>query len=191
MRKFWKVVRRIISAIVGLLLIDLAVVVFFSVYRPAIVPADDIIILGAAIKTQAAYQRSLEGLRLYQAGLAQGIVVAGGVDYPRSQSEAGYMRDAILYNTSSTPPILIEDKSASTYENLANTLDKIGADKSIIIVSDSYHLARAVLLAKRLGFKKVYWSAPSPSYYSSDELAFYYFREMFAMLDYVPKFVFG
>jgi hypothetical protein len=46
-------------------------------------------------------------------------------------------------------------------------------------------------MAERLGFKKVYWSAPSPWYYSADELVYYYFREMFAIIDYLPKFVMG
>ena len=191
MRKFWKILRRIVYCLAGFLAVDLAIVVFFGIYRPALKPTDDIVVLGAAVNTPAAFNRSQQGLKLYQLGLAKAIVVCGGVDYPKGQSEAAYMKQAILANSTSSVPIIVEDRSYSTYENLINTRAKIGADSSIIIVSDDYHLARSVLLAGRLGFKKVYWSSPSSAYYSADELAFYYFREMFAMIDYVPKFVTG
>lgn len=191
MRKVWKIIKFLFFAAVFVFVADFIVIVFFSLYRPVILPSDDIVILGAAVKTQAAYNRSLQGLRLYQAGLAKSIVVSGGADYPKGQSEAGYMAKIIQSKASSTVPIIVEDRSDSTYENLLDTRTKIGKGSSIIIVSDSYHLARAVLMAQRLGFKKVYWSSPSPDYYSKTELAFYYFREEFAMLDYLPKFVMG
>ncbi|MDR3643232.1 MAG: YdcF family protein [Candidatus Doudnabacteria bacterium] len=191
MHKVWRVIKWIIFCVGGLLAIDLAIVIFFGIYRPQIQPSDDIIVLGAAVNTPAAFNRSQQGLKLYEDGLAKAIVVSGGIDYPRGQSEAEYMKQAILANTAVNPPIIVEDKSYSTYENLANARALIGANSSIIIVSDDYHLARAVLLAERLGFKKVYWSAPSSSYYSHDELAYYYFREVFAIIDYLPKFVTG
>lgn len=191
MRKAWEIIKFLVLAAVLVFAVDLIIVSFFSFYRPAITPSDDIVILGAGVKTEAAYYRSLEGLKLYQEGLAKNIVVSGGVDYPKGQSEAGYMAQVIRSNASSTVPIIVEDRSDSTYENLLDTRAKIGSGRSVIIVSDDYHLARAVLMAERLGFKKVSWSSPSSNYYSKTELAYYYFREVFAMLDYLPKFVMG
>ncbi len=166
-------------------------VVFFGFYRPVIHPADDIVVLGAAANTPAAYNRSLQGLKLFQEGLAPAIVVSGGKDYSRGPTEANYMERVIEANSSTAAPIIVEDKSYSTYENLNNTRAIIGYGKSIIIVSDTYHLARSVLMAERLGFKPVYWSSPSPDYYAPKELAYYYLREVLAMIDYVPKFVTG
>jgi vancomycin permeability regulator SanA len=58
-------------------------------------------------------------------------------------------------------------------------------------VSDSFHLARAVILAKRAGFKNVYWASPDQGYYSVDDKRYYYFREFLAMIWYLPKFLFG
>lgn len=191
MKKLWKIIKYLLYIVISFLLIDLAVVVFFSVYRPVIQKADAIVILGAAINTPTLYNRTLEGLKLYNQGQSGALVLSGGVDYPKSITEAVYMQNVILQNASTVPVMILDEDAHSTYENLKNTKDKIGSHKSIIIVSDSFHLARAVLLAKRLGFGPIYWSSPSPRYYSAHELTYYYLREVLAMIDYIPKFIFG
>lgn len=191
MRKFWKFYKIAAVIIVNVLILDLAVVLFFSFYRPTIHKADAIVILGAAINTPALYNRSLEGLRLYKLGEANIIVLSGGQDYNGAETESAYMQSVIETNSSSSVPLIVEDQSHSTYDNLKNTKAKLGSGKSIIVVSDEYHLARGVLMALREGFYPVYWSAPKPTYYKKSELAFYFVREMLAMLDYVPKFLFN
>ncbi len=190
MRKFWKICKIIFMAVLILFALDVAIVLFFGFYRPPIKKADAIVILGAAINTPALYNRSLQGLKLYEQGDAGVLVLSGGRISDKDISEAGYMQKVISQNSSSSAPTIIEDQSHSTYDNIANTKAKLGSHKSLIIVSDSFHLARASLLALREGFYPVYWSSPNPTYYSPDELAFYYLREVFAMLDYIPKFIF-
>lgn len=174
-----------------MLLLDLAVVVFFGLYRPQVKPADAIVVLGAAINTPALYNRSLHGLKLYEEGDAKVMVLSGGRISDKDISEAGYMRKVIEGNATGPVPLILEEDSHSTYENLKNTKAKIGSDKSLIIVSDEYHLARAVIMAKRNGFGPVYWSSPKATYYKNSELAFYYLRELVAMLAYIPKFIMG
>ena len=164
---------------------------FFSLYRPAISKADAIIILGAAINTPALYNRSLEGLKMYQEGKADMLVLSGGKVQESDLSEAGYMQKTIKKNSSSTVPTLLDDQSHNTYENIHNAKLLIPDAQSVIIVSDEYHLARGVLLAKRAGFRTVYWSAPKANYYKISELAYYYIREVFAMISYIPKFIRG
>lgn len=52
--------------------------------------------------------------------------------------------------------IIMEDKSTSTYENLKFTLEIIGdKDAKIAIVTNNFHVYRAVLLGKYVGFKNV------------------------------------
>ena len=172
-------------------LVDATVVLFFGFFRPKVEKADAIVILGAAINTPALDNRSLEGLRLYERGMANELVLSGGVDYPKSMPEAEYMKKVILQNTSSSPEIILDPDSHSTYENLKNTKSLIGSGKSIIIVSDEYHLARGVLIAKRMGFGPIYWSSPKAAHYKTSEMAFYYMREVMAMISYIPKFLFG
>jgi len=191
MSKFWKVIKWIIIVVIGFFVIDAAVVLFFSFYRPPLQKADAIVILGAAINTPELYNRSLEGLNLYNKGYASQIVLSGGQDFAKAPTEASYMEKVIKSNSSSTVPVILEDQSHSTYENIVNTKNKIGTGKKIIIVSDSYHLARGVLIAEREGFHVISWSAPYAYYYNKSQLFYYYFREISAMVDYIPKFIKG
>lgn len=189
MKKIWKIYKYIAITVVTVFLLDLGVILGFSLYHPQIKKADAVVILGAAINTPALYNRSMEGLKLYQEGKANMLVLSGGQDFDRAITEARYMQNVIEANAKKPVPLILEDQSHSTYENLKNTKAKLRDHKSIIIVSDSYHLARAALMAKRMGFGPVYWSSPRPDYYSKKELAFHYLREMAAMIDYIPKFV--
>ncbi len=191
MHKLWKILKYLVVASVLFLLLDLSVVITFSIYRPNIQKADAVVVLGAAIYTPALINRSLEGLRLYEEGKASVVVVSGGRISDKDISEAGYMRKVIEENAYGIVPIILEEDSHSTYENLKNTKAKIGEGKSVIIVSDKFHLARAVIMAKRMGFGPVYWSAPEPTYYNRKNLGFYYMREVFAMVSYIPKFIKG
>ncbi len=191
MRKLWKIYKYVAVIAVSVLLVDLAVVATFSFYRPKIEKADAIVILGAAINTPALYNRSLEGLRLYEAGKAPLLVLSGGRISDKDISEATYMQRSIGKNTDKPLNLILEEESHSTYDNLKNTKAKIGKGKSVIIVSDEYHLARGVIMAWREGFYPVYWSSPTSTYYKKSELAFYYMREVMAMVAYIPKFIFG
>lgn len=191
MRSMWKIYKKIAIVAFSLLLADFLVVMFFGFYRPQIKQADAIVILGAAINTPALYNRSLQGLKLYAEGDAKIMVLSGGRISDKDISEAGYMRKVIENNSRQPVPLILEEDSHSTYENIKNTKAKTGSGKSLIVVSDEYHLARAVIMAKREGFGPVYWSSPEAKYYKNSELAFYYLRELVAMFAYLPKFVFG
>jgi len=191
MGRLWTAIKWILWAFVALLVLDAATVFAISAYRPEISKADAIIILGAAINTPALNNRSLQGLRLYQDGKANMIVVSGGRISNDDISEAAYMKKIITRTSPQKVPLVLEDQSTDTYENIKFSKAKIPDAKNIIIVSDGFHLARAVIMAKREGFDKVSWSSPQPYYYNKKELAYYYFREVVAMIDYIPKFIKG
>lgn len=192
MRRLWKIIKILFWTCLIVVGLDVLIVVGFSIYRPSIpVKADAIIILGAAINTPSLTNRSLEGLKLYRAGDANVIVASGGRVSNDDISEAAYMQKVIKKNSTSTVPVILEDKSTDTYENIKNSKAKIPGATSVIIVSDTFHLARGVLMAWRQGFKHVYWASPKPYYYDKNQMAFYYFREIVAMIDYIPKFIKG
>lgn len=191
MKKLWKYYKIFAITVFSVLLLDLAVVLFFGFYRPQIKNADAIVVLGAAINTPALYNRSIQALHLYQAGNSPLVVASGGRISNKDISEAGYIQKVINSNSVTKVPIILEESSRDTYENIKNTKAKLGVGKSLIIVSDQYHLARAVIMAKREGFGPVYWSSPKPSYYKKTELAYYYMREVMAMIAYIPRFIFG
>jgi len=184
------ILKWIIIIFVIIFILDAGLLAFFSIYRPPIKNADAVIILGAAINTPALYNRSLEGLKLYEEGKANVVIASGGKISDRDISEAEYMLKVITKNSDKPVPVILEDQSHNTYENIKNSRSKHPA-KSAVIVSDKYHLARAVLMALRQGYWPVYWSAPDPPYYRRSELNYYYLRESIALISYLPKFIFN
>lgn len=214
MKKLWKIIKVLVWTFVAVFVISLAIVVGVASSHRPVGKADAIIVLGAAINTPAAYNRALEGLRLYEAGDAKVLVLSGGQDYAGAQTEAVYMENAILSEVAKSssgtlsassdsasppegennkvlramPPMVLDPDSRSTYDNIENSKKLLPQAHSVIIVSDSFHLARGVLMAKAAGFGPVYWSSPQPTYYKLGELAYYYLREAFGLIDYLPKF---
>lgn len=191
MKFFYKTTKLFLIVLVVVLLLDIGFVLAMGKWQPAIEESDAVIVLGAAINTPSIKNRTLEGLQLYEEGKADKMILSGGKIANADISEAEYMAKVISKNASGPVDFELEDQSRNTYDNINNSKAMLGDADSIIIVSDEYHLARAFLLAKRAGFETVYWSAPDSSYYSEKDLRFYYFREFIAMLDYLPKFIFG
>lgn len=191
MKIFRHLVKIILIGAVVLIASDAGAILLVAKWQPEIKEVDGIIILGAAINTPALRNRTLEALQLYEQGKGKQIILSGGKIADSDISEAEYMAKVIDKNAHGEVKYQLEDQSHNTYENIRNSKEKLGDAESIIIVSDEFHLARAVLLAKRAGFEKVYWSSPEPDYYSSKDLRYYYFREFIAMINYIPKFIFG
>jgi uncharacterized SAM-binding protein YcdF (DUF218 family) len=175
--------------VIGIALLDVAIVFGAPHYPPKIDHADAIIIMGAAINTPALTNRTLEGLRLYEEGKAPVMILSGGRISDADISEAQFMEKVINKNSDQPVNMILEQSSHSTYENIINSKEKVPDATSVIVVSDEFHLARAALTARTNGFSKVYWSYPEPTYYSKGELRRYYLRELAAMISYVPKFL--
>lgn len=151
---------------------------------------DAIVVLGAAINSRAAFNRTITALRFYEDGKAKQLVLSGGRTSHLDETEAHYMGRVVVANAVKPPEFLLEEHSLNTWDNLHNTRKLLPEAKSILIVSDTFHLPRAVLVAKKAGFEEVYWDSPDQYYYPEENLRWFYFREMLAMLDYIPRLVF-
>lgn len=197
MNWFARIVKTIVAVMIGLVMLNTAVIYGVAKSRPDFDHADAAIVLGAAINTPALTNRTLEAARLAANGKVDLLVLSGGKISDSDISEAEYMEKVIKrFSGDADIKYVLEEQSSNTYENIRNSKQRlaeqgIGQNGSVVIVSDEYHLARGVLLAKRAGFEKVYWTAPDSDYYSPDNLRFYYFREFIAMINYLPKFIFG
>ena len=121
------------------------------------VPADAILVLGRRLErnhpTEVFRKRLAHAAALWRQGLAPVLIVAGGVtgDARRSEAEAG--RAWLLEQGIPGESVLIEDRSQHTLENLFNVRVHLQAEgwKTLILVSDPLHLARALALAQGLG----------------------------------------
>lgn len=171
----------------------LGYVIIFSMKKNIPEHADAIVVLGARLKlnnnpSASLYYRSLEAASLYKKKKADYVIVTGGVGVG-SKAESAVAKKILLANGVPGNKILGETLSHNTYENIRNVtkISKSNNIKSIIIVSDSFHVGRGVYIAKHAGFHPVYWDFPDEKYFTSKGLYFLYAREAAAMFYYVAR----
>jgi uncharacterized SAM-binding protein YcdF (DUF218 family) len=91
------------------------------------------------------------------------LVLSGGG--PHARPEAAAMRDIALASGVPAAAMLVETRSADTWENAAETAKLLlprGIER-IALVSDRYHLPRAGFLFRRAGLKVVISASPAGS----------------------------
>ena len=121
--------------------------------------SDAIVVLGACVRPdgkagQGLKLRVLHAIRLYKKGFARKIIMTGGVgDNP--PSEAKVAADLAVQNGVPREDILEENKSTSTWENAAyaSAICKKRKWKSVLIVSDPFHLWRAQKNFQKCGMR--------------------------------------
>jgi uncharacterized SAM-binding protein YcdF (DUF218 family) len=125
--------------------------------------ADVAIVLGAAVWGHARPSPVLErrlraALALYERGQVRWVATTGGVgrgphEQPLSEGEAS--RRWLVRRGVAPSRILVEDRSHNTVENLRLLAPVLRAHriKSALIVSDGYHLGRALVLAGDAGLR--------------------------------------
>jgi uncharacterized SAM-binding protein YcdF (DUF218 family) len=160
--------------------------------------ADAIIVLGA----QAYYPagrwnpclkaRVERGVELVQAGYAPVLVLSGGVDKEDGAIEAEVMQDIAFATGLPRRQTLLEPNSTSTAENLrfsaallSNNLETPPPKTMrVLIVSDPYHLARAGMLARKIGLEATLVGAPkSPCWARFGLFSRFALREPLAMIE--------
>lgn len=130
--------------------------------------ADCIIVLGAGVRADGTpsdmlRDRILQGVALYEAGCAPIIVMSGDSQHPQSYDEVGVMKRYAMDAGVPEEAILTDPAGLSTAASMKN-LASTGNDRTVIIVSQTYHLYRAVFLADRFGLDAVGVSADLHTY---------------------------
>lgn len=155
-------------------------------YHAHPVPSDTIIILGAKLightPSTILRLRLDEGLRLYRAGYAPTIIVSGAQGKDEKISEAAGMQNYLINQGIPPEKILLDDQSFNTYQNLANSkiIMKEQGFKTAIIVSNSSHIRRSLVLAHNLGIQAT--GAPAPMSKNMYLTTTQYLREGAAMV---------
>jgi uncharacterized SAM-binding protein YcdF (DUF218 family) len=119
--------------------------------------ADAVLVLGRELvddrPTPAYFARLEKARELLAAGWAPRVIVSGGLTGTATRSEAAAGRDYLLARGVPADRLSIEERSRFTLENLFNVrvaLREAGL-RSLILVSDPLHLARAFTMARGLG----------------------------------------
>lgn len=128
--------------------------------------ADCILILGAGVKDgkpkPMLRDRLLTGIELYKSGAADKIIMSG--DHGRADyDEVNVMRAFALEQGVRAEDIFLDHAGFSTYDSVYRAKNIFGAE-NIIIVSQKYHLYRALYIAESLGVKAAGVSADLNTY---------------------------
>lgn len=128
--------------------------------------ADCILILGAGVKDgkpkPMLRDRLLAGIELYKSGAAEKIIMSG--DHGRADyDEVNVMRAFALEQGVSAEDIFLDHAGFSTYDSVYRAKNIFGAE-NIIIVSQKYHLYRALYISEKLDVKAAGVSANLNTY---------------------------
>ena len=128
--------------------------------------ADCIIILGAGIwgdkPSPMLEDRLLEGIKLYENGVSDKILMSG--DHGRKEyDEVNVMKKFAIEKGIPSENIFMDHAGFSTYESIYRAKEIFEA-KKVVIVTQKYHLYRALYIANKLGLE-AYGAGSDPRQY--------------------------
>ena len=127
---------------------------------------DLILVLGCAVRADGTLSHMLEdrvktGVSLYEAGLADKILMSG--DRSVGYDEVGAMQGEAERLGVPQEQILLDPEGYSTYESIVHLLEQ-HKGKRVLIVTQKYHLYRALYIAEKLGVEAYGVSADLRTY---------------------------
>jgi SanA protein len=146
----------------------------------ALLDADCILVLGAGVwadgrPSHMLEDRLLQGIELYENGASNRLLMSG--DHGRKEyDEVNVMKQFAMDRNIVSEHIFMDHAGFSTYESLYRARDVFKA-KKIIVVTQEYHLYRALYIAEKLGLE-AYGVASDPRQYAGQE--YRELREIFA-----------
>ncbi len=176
-KKPLKIIFFVILVII-ILTIGINLIIYFSTKNSIITDKsekleniDCILILGAGIwnnqPSPMLEDRLLEGISLYKKGISSKIIMSGDhgkVDY----DEVNIMKKFAIEKGVNSEDIFMDHAGFSTYESIYRT-QKIFQVKKIVIVTQQYHLYRALYIAKQFGIE-AYGVASNPREYARQSI---------------------
>lgn len=151
---------------------------------------DYIVVLGAQVKANgpsvALRYRLDRAVSYLEENKNTVCIVSGGQGYNEHISEAECMETYLVEHGIEKERIIKEDKSTNTCENFEYSMKVVNLkDKRVGVVTNNFHMYRALKIAKKCGIKNAYGiAAGSVKTYLPNNL----FREVLAV---VKDFVFG
>ncbi len=142
-------------------------------WHPPVDPAtlsksDYIVVLGGGIDEKGTLRPTTDlsavgaervrcGIDLYKRGLAPTVVMSGGDArvFGEGVLEAPIMKEFAVRDGVPASAVAVEDRSRTTYENLAHVRQLIGPGASLILVTSAYHMPRAYQLAAHQGLRPI------------------------------------
>ena len=142
---------------------------------------DCIIVLGAGVRpdgnpTWMLEDRIIVGDQLYEAGASKKLLMSG--DHGReNHDEVNAMKDYAMNERVPSEDIFMDHAGFETYDSLYRAKEVFGA-KKVIIVTQEYHLYRALYIADQLGLEA--YGVTSDLRFYSKKMVYWKFREYLA-----------
>ena len=163
--------------------------------QPKPVTYDAIVVLGAAVwpgeqPSPALQRRMLHAVDLLQQGYAACLLVTGGVGkYP--PAEAAVMQRLAVAHGIPPQRVLCEDQATSTFESAWRCYDMLRQRGwwRVLVVTDRYHLPRALIAFWSCGLHAVGSAAPGKPARRLRRRWYYYLREWLALPWYLARAV--
>ena len=120
-------------------------------------PSAAIVVLGAAQyegrPSPVLRARLDHAIRLWQRGVAPRVILTGGRGTRDTTSESEVGRRYVMRNGVPDSAIALETEGRTTSESLraVSRMMEHESDKSVVLVSDPFHMLRLAILARRLG----------------------------------------
>ena len=126
--------------------------------KAADLEADCILVLGAGLQPDGKpspmlSERIRTGVALYKAGASARLLMSGDHG-TKGHDEVNAMKDAALAAGVPSEAVFMDHAGFSTYDSMYRARDIFGA-KKLVVVTQEYHLPRALWIARRMGLEAV------------------------------------
>lgn len=185
----WKIIFIVIVCVLLYVIGNLLSICLYS-YKDEKQEADVAIVLGAATyydEVSPVYRERLnQGIRLYNDGYIDTLIVTGGYGAGNGHSDAYTAKQYVVSQGIPEEAILMEETSSITQENLENAkvIMEENDMETAIIVSDPLHMKRAMLLAKDTGIEGYSSPTETTMYRSLETKIPFVLRELFFYVGY-------
>ena len=128
---------------------------------------DCVIVLGCQVRSDGSLSdmlndRLAQGVELYHTGAAPKLIMSG--DHGRvNYDEVNAMKQFAIDNGVPSEDVFMDHAGFSTYETMYRAKEIFGAEK-VVIVTQEYHLYRAIYIAEQLGLEAYGVSADLRTY---------------------------
>ena len=184
------IIRAVYGVLIALFLVSFALIEGMIISCMNSTPPDNldyIVVLGAAIRngmaTTPMQQRMDAALEYLEENRDTRCIASGGQGSNEFMPEAQFIADYLIDNGIDKERVIDESRSTDTEENLRYSFEHIEEGRTIGIVSSTYHLFRAKLIAKSLG-REV---SPVPARTYAILGVHYTVREYFAVVEFLMK----
>ena len=126
--------------------------------KAADLEADCILVLGAGLQPDGRpspmlSERIRTGVALYKAGASARLLMSGDHG-TKGHDEVNAMKDAAMAAGVPSEAVFMDHAGFSTYDSMYRARDIFGA-KKLVVVTQEYHLPRALWIARRMGLEAV------------------------------------